>query len=375
MRFLILSCNTGQGHNSVAAAIRSHMERCGIECDVEDSLKFISDSVSRLISGGHVFIYRNIPALFRFGYNFAELHREIFKRNTVLYRLFSTGSEKLYSFVKEGNYDAIICVHAFSALMITDVTKRFELNIKTCFIATDYTCSPSVDQSDLDYYFIPSAQLVEEFSKYKINVERIKPSGIPIRSEFFRKVSKETAKREFMVAPDNQHLLMMCGSMGCGPMRRLAELIESGLSEKQEFSIVCGTNEKLYDILVKKFSANERVHIYGYVDNVSEMLDSVDLYITKPGGISVTEAAVKCVPMIFIDAVAGCEKCNLQYYTKNGGAVAAKNVNELVQLCFSLLDDKAALKRMADLLEEVKPRNASEYIKNFLLLNSKMEGA
>lgn len=85
--------------------------------------------------------------------------------------------------------------------MITDVTKRFELNIKTCFIATDYTCSPSVDQSDLDYYFIPSAQLVEEFSKYKINVERIKPSVIPIRPEFFEKVSKETAKREFMVSP------------------------------------------------------------------------------------------------------------------------------------------------------------------------------
>ena len=38
------------------------------------------------------------------------------------------------------------------------------------------------------------------------------------------------------------------------------------------------------------------------------LMDSADLYLTKPGGISVTEAASMRLPMVFIDAVAGCEE-------------------------------------------------------------------
>lgn len=64
MRVLILSCNTGEGHNSCAKAIKEVFDAKGETCVIEDSLRFISEKTTRFISWGHVFVYRNIPWLF-----------------------------------------------------------------------------------------------------------------------------------------------------------------------------------------------------------------------------------------------------------------------------------------------------------------------
>ena len=50
MRVLILTCNTGGGHNAVAAALRDSLQRCGASCDVMDGLGFISKKASKFVS-------------------------------------------------------------------------------------------------------------------------------------------------------------------------------------------------------------------------------------------------------------------------------------------------------------------------------------
>ena len=46
MRVLILSCNTGEGHNSCSAAIQECFEAQGVHCEVTDALRFISKGAS-----------------------------------------------------------------------------------------------------------------------------------------------------------------------------------------------------------------------------------------------------------------------------------------------------------------------------------------
>ena len=68
MRILLLTCNTGGGHNSAAAAIHGYCEQHNISCDVHDALLFVSAFHSKVISRGHSFVYRNLPRLFGAGY-------------------------------------------------------------------------------------------------------------------------------------------------------------------------------------------------------------------------------------------------------------------------------------------------------------------
>ena len=73
-KVIILSCNTGQGHNSCAEAIRETFEDRGVRCDIRDGLAFVSPGVSRFVSWGHSFMYRYLPGFFRWGYRVNEEH-------------------------------------------------------------------------------------------------------------------------------------------------------------------------------------------------------------------------------------------------------------------------------------------------------------
>lgn len=73
MRVLILSCNTGGGHNSAASAIKEYFESVGVFCEIKDALAFDSQTKSDFISWGHVFIYKRIPGFLARGINLSRI--------------------------------------------------------------------------------------------------------------------------------------------------------------------------------------------------------------------------------------------------------------------------------------------------------------
>lgn len=362
MRVLILSCNTGEGHNSCAKAIKEIYDSHGEVCDIYDSLKFISKDFSNFISWGHTTVYRHLPWLFKFAYVFFEKHPSSFNCSAPIYKLLTCGAKKLYNFIEEGKYDAVICVHPFSALLLTKVKSNYNLKAKTGFVATDYTCSPSVKQTNLDLYFIPHDSLCYDFECENIPKQKIIGSGIPIRQMFYKNINKDEAKKQFGINPRHKHLLIMCGSMGCGPIKNIAKILEQGLNSDCEVSIVCGTNKKLEKKLKKEYTSNKNFHILGFVANMSELMDSADLYLGKPGGISVTEAYVKNLPTVYIDAVAGCEEYNRSYFVRLGVAKTACDTKGLAMICIDLIKDDKKRAEMLQTLSLISKKNAAESI-------------
>lgn len=356
MRVLILTCNTGEGHNSCAGAIKEIYETHGDVCIIEDALGFISDGFSRFVSVWHTRVYRYMPRLFRWGYTCSEKHPAVFHQGSWVYKLITRGTEKLRQYIEDGHYDSVICVHVFASLLLTSMLKEHPMSIKTCFVATDYTCSPSVRDSDLDIYFIPHDSLAYEFEFPNITKSKMIGSGIPVRQMFYKSEDKPISIKK--------HLLIMCGSMGCGPIKKLTKLLSRSMKEDWEMAVVCGTNNRLCKKMQKQYADRSDIHIYGYVKDIGTLMDSADLYLTKPGGISVTEAAVKNLPMVYIDAVAGCEEYNRQFFVRMGGAKTAANINELVSLCKMLLLDDSKLNEMKAVLAEQKKVNAAECIYN-----------
>lgn len=362
MKVLILSCNTGEGHNSCAAALEEECRHENIPCDTEDALRFISPEVSRFISNWHVRIYRHAPGLFRVGYRAAEEHPEQFHESSTLYRYLTQGAETLGGFIAGSGYDTVICTHPFAALMVSEVVKTRLPHLKTCLIATDYTCSPSVKDSALDRYFIPAASLSGDFLGGGITPDRLRACGIPVRRMFRSGVRKEDAKRAFGIPVDHRHLVMMCGSMGCGPIMSIARRIARALPADQDLTIVCGTNKQLFGRLSRRFCGVNNVHIRSYVKDMALLMDSADLYLTKPGGISVTEAASMRLPMVFIDEVSGCEEYNKDFFLRTGGAVTGQTPREIARTSLKLLSNEPALEKMGDALGAAVPQNAAANI-------------
>ena len=108
-----------------------------------------------------------------------------------------------------------------------------------------------------------------------------------------------------------------------------------------------------------RYSPNPSIHVVGYSNQIPLYMDAADLYLTKPGGISVTEAAVKCLPMVFVNAVAGCETYNAEFFISRGCAV---DIGNEASGCLRLLQNKLERERITEALNRCAPNNAAEII-------------
>ena len=364
MKTLILSANTGQGHNSCARAIQEAFRKCGDECDIRDVFGLVSEKLSRMISLNHDRTYRKSPAKSDAEYRFLENHPQLFKPGRFIYRVMSIGRGKVEKCIRQGGYDAVICTHVLAAMMLTAATQKDGPDVKTAFVSTDYSCTPGVNGTCLDCYFIPHESLAADFCGAMIPPEKIYATGIPVSRRFSPASDNEkaVAKAAFGIAPEKRHLLMACGSMGCGPIPELLRAIAARLPEDWEVSVLCGTNGELKALLEKEHASLPAVHIHGYVEDVPKLLSASDLFLTKPGGLSTSEAAAVAVPMVFVDAVAGCEANNLRHFVAQGAAVSGDSPAKVAEACLALMNEPGRLQAMTDNLRTRAGSCAAERI-------------
>lgn len=218
----------------------------------------------------------------------------------------------------------------------------------------------------MDWYFIPDAALADDFVYSGVPRDRIIGTGIPVRPAFLQREERGAAKTALGLNPSSKHLLVMSGSMGCGPIGQLMDRLSYTLPRDVAVTVVCGTNRRLCASLTKRFAGRPQIRILGFTDQISRLMDSADFYLTKPGGISVTEAAVKELPMAFVDAVAGCESYNMHYFIKRGGAVTADTPEGLADICTQLLMDDQRRNRMAQSLGALHIGGGAEKIYQIL---------
>lgn len=363
MKVLILSCNTGEGHNTAAAAVSAALTAYGDHPETADALAFLSDRMSDFISGWHVRIYRRAPFLFNTGYKVVERTQNGSDKKTLMARFFGKAADNLAVYVKKGGYDAVICTHPFSAYMYTLTEREYSLGARTAFVATDYTCSPTVDKSKLDMYFIPHESLKSTFVSCFIPEHKLYPTGIPVRAEFYNKASKEEAKRALGIPEGKRNVLLACGSMGCGPLKELTEELSEKLPSDAYLTVICGSNDKLKRRL-DKLKLPQNVRILGFTRNISLYMDSAEFIVTKAGGLTCSEALAKRLPLVFINAVGGCENYNRRFFVEGG--MAAETKGSVAELAVKLYKSPKRLEAMQRAMDGVFAGNSAKNICHLL---------
>ena len=114
MKVLILSCNTGQGHNAAGRAVQEEFLRRGADCRMLDALRFARPKTSKLASGVYVKTTTSFPGAFGMAYRAAGAISSS-KRKSPIYFANTFYGEKLYSFVEREGYDCIVMPHLFPA--------------------------------------------------------------------------------------------------------------------------------------------------------------------------------------------------------------------------------------------------------------------
>ncbi len=341
MRVLILSANTGGGHNAAAYALQEELNTYGIQSDVEDCLRFISQKTSDFISWGHSYVYKHFPGVFGRVYRLEEQRPSAFIADSI-----ALGATKYHAFIAERDYAAVICVHVFSSALVTEEQRRYGKSLPHYFVATDYTCSPGAGEIQADVWYIPDDSLQDEFMGCGVPRERIVATGIPIRRDFCEPMDVIETRRLLGLPETGRIVLLCCGSIGCGRLHRSVPEFESRLPADVTTVILCGNNKKLYSQLTEDQPA--RRVVVEYTDKVAQYMAAADVCISKPGGLSTTELLAVGVPSVMVLVVPGCESRNLEFVTRMGLARGATQWEEAFDSALSLLahpDELITLRR------------------------------
>lgn len=361
MKILILSCNTGEGHNSAGKALMEYARAHGDEAELMDIMMLGGRQISRFVGGGYVSVVKYIPAFFSLLYHLGGLVSSSRHKSPVYYAN-ALLARKLKRFLDENPCDVIVTPHLFPAETLTYMKRKKMLDQKVVAIETDYTCIPFWEETECDYYILPHASLKDEFAGKGIPKEKLLPYGIPVRPAFSRPGKKAQARAICRIPEDASVYLIMSGSMGFGKVNLLVAGLLSQLKDNEYIIVICGNNLKLRKILHTAFGRHPQIRILGYTDHIAAYMDACDVIFTKPGGLTSTEAAVKGIPIVHTRPIPGCEEKNLTFFTEHGMSVTDRRLAGQISEGRALLHDSAHCEKMRRKQRETIPGDASENI-------------
>ena len=317
MKGLIFSITAGQGHNQTARVMSDYLNQAGVECKYMDVYEYINPLLSESVSKIYLMSTKSMPKIYGGGYRMCEMRDSAAAH--VLPKLTNTLlARRLLKLVRRENPDVIISTHVFAALLVTYLTGHIDVHAHTIGIVTDFTIHPYWEDTCLDYYVTASELLTYQGVKKGIPEGKFKPLGIPIDPKFAVSRSKEEACRALGI-PCKRTVLVMSGSMGFGNVLDEIKALDK-LDFDYQIVTICGNNKKL-KAQIDRLIMRKPIYNYGYVNNVEVCMDAADCIVTKPGGLTTSEALAKGVPMIMSNPVPGQEDRNVEFLLNTGAAM------------------------------------------------------
>ena len=365
MKVLILSISTGQGHHATGEAIRSRFEEKGVKCRIIDAYEYIDPRLSKLVSRGYSVSTNQFPTFSSTAYNLAVKKNKPSKKVSVTQATTTVMAWDLKKFIQLYDPDVIICTHVLSSMLVSTMKTKEWTDALTVGIVTDFTVHPMwQDASELDYFVIPNELLEFQMCKKGIDSKKLLPYGIPIKHEFAETTDRKEARKRLDLDEDISTILLMSGSMGYGKMDKSIALLDK-LSINFQAMVVCGNNKEMYR-KIKSKNLKKRFDVYGYVNHIDTMMDASDCIITKPGGITSSEALAKRLPMIMINPIPGHEVRNAEFMLNNGIALYATKSFPLDEAVFSIFRHPDRLEDMRETINIFGHRHSTGNLCDFL---------
>ncbi len=341
--------------NAVCAALRERDP--GVHTRVIDSYKYAALVVSRVVSEGYLQMVKTIPQMYRYIYGRAERATEVGPFRTWAHQ-FTAGN--LRPLMEIERPDVVVCTHAFPCGAMAEYKKLYDDSPPVVGIVTDFAVHAFWMHDNVDGYAVATDAMRKTMIARGIRADRIRVTGIPVHPRFARRAESRDGLRLRLGLPLDRHvILMMGGGLGLGPLERMMRALE-GAPVPVCAVVVAGRNRRLEKrVLEAANGIGYPLRVVRFVDNVDEYMHAADLLLTKPGGLTTSEALVAGVPMILFKPLPGQEERNVRYLTENHAAVRARTSNDLSRLVRDLLRDGARRNRMSVAIERIAKPNAA----------------
>ena len=368
VNILILSVTAGHGHNSTAQALADYFDSAGAQSEVFDTYKYISGILATTIDKGYNVSTKNMRKIYKTMYNTWETRKKEkdYEKNSPMRAFHSVLSRKLYAYIEEYGPTAIVCTHPLPAMIVDILKQKEKISVPVYCIQTDFVFLPYWEEGRHIDYIVTATELLnlQAFKKgYKRS--QILPFGIPINPKFAKHESKQKTRKALGLEPGAFTALLMGGGAGYGNMFETLQKIDD-LNIDCQIIVVCGRNQRAKS-KIDAYKSKKRVLCYGFTDNIDQLMDAADCIITKPGGLSTSEALAKNLPIIIVNPIPGQEERNAEFLLNNGVAMKVTKTCPLDDVIFQFFFFPEKIENMKKNINLLKRPNSTRDICEFIL--------
>ena len=346
LKVLIFSASFGAGHVRAAEAIIEvlRIREPNVEITHMDFGAFLNKTFNSVIKSTYIELIKHTPKLWgEFYYRTSRIHPgSLFQRF-----LNGLGKHEFEQLIQDIQPDLVICTYPTVAGVLAQQRLKGILNVPLVTIVTDYAVHSQWIHQGVDLYIVGSKSVYDGLIGRGIDPNSIRITGIPVSPKFELKLDRREMLEKLGLNPNLPTILVMGGAYGVldGAKRICKILVET--ANPVQTLIVCGQDEKLYKALDPLIEEGKNAIVrFGFVKNIEDLMSAADMIITKAGGLTVSEAMTKRVPLVIFRPIPGQEEENTTYLEGSGAGRVAKNEEELEKIIINLFENPKDLEKM-----------------------------
>ncbi|WP_408010470.1 MGDG synthase family glycosyltransferase [Pseudalkalibacillus sp. A8] len=349
------------GHHRAADALIDSIQSSDetITCRKIDFLSYWNEPLEKTIGNMYLKWISSLPKTYHWVYR-RFMYEPKNQQNTMLidYVQMLGFETKMLELLKEEKPDLIVCTHCFPSAIVSRLKRKHQLSIPVVNVYTDFFVNGIWGKEHIDLHLVNDETMKRVLlEKHNVAEEQISITGIPTSDEMVSLTTRYLS--------DKKHILVAGGSSGIGNILPYLRSIRE--NARYQYTVLCGKNDKLF----KELESWNLAHIKpkGYIECREEMnmlYEQADAIITKPGGITISEALKKRLLIFVHTALPGQEQYNLRGLKEKGLIMELDDQpseNEIALILENEWRRKQIFSRMDDYLMSTESSAMKEIVK------------
>jgi processive 1,2-diacylglycerol beta-glucosyltransferase len=345
-RVQILTLSVGAGHVRASAVVRGALTDGGEELDIRlaDALESAKPWFHWLYVHPYWWMLRYRRGLWRRLYERRERRRH---RATAPHWVFRWGCSRVLRELAAFSPDLLIVTEIGAAEIASLAKREGWYSGPVLAVATDFISEPPWVQPEIDFYCVASDSAKLQLIGWGVSPNRILHCGVPVDPVFALPFERQEVLRSLGLNPNRPVALVMGGGMGPWPIDSIVEHLEACHLPLQVVAIAGRDQRMRRRLEALRGKVTLELFPFGWTDRIPELMAAADLLITKPGGLTASEALAAGLPMVLTHPIPGPEERNMQYLVQNGVAVPVEHYQDIPGVVASLLAQPEKLQEIS----------------------------
>jgi processive 1,2-diacylglycerol beta-glucosyltransferase len=369
LKVLFLSAPIGGGHQQAAMAIAQAMQRINHDVVIQhhDIFEYLNKFLGCILLSTYFKSLSFLPQVYANAYAWGnESKWALLMRR----RISCFFANKIKLDLLDYAPDIVVCTHATPAGMMEYLKEECQIDFHTVGVVTDFVVHRLWINKAIKQYFVAEESLLQDLIKYQVKQEQGYAFGIPVSIMCGQNYDKNMLLARGGFSKNSRVVLLMGGGAGLFPMIEVLHALNQCKTELQLIA-VCGKNKKLYDKIQKiKQSIKHDMKVFGFINNVHELMAMSDVLISKAGGLTVSEALCSALPMLIYKPIPGQEEENTKFLIEKKVAIRIDKISTLEKVIDKIFRiESNVLDHMKINAKKISKPNAAENIADCILNN------